>query len=49
VSLNVIHFYSIDETEVVVIAHVGGNGFNGSSTSAFRVSDGKVAEMRITA
>lgn len=49
VSLNVIHFYSIDEVDVVVIAQVGGNGFNGPSTFTFRVADGKITEMRITA
>jgi hypothetical protein len=49
VSVKVIHFYLIDETEVVVIALVGGNGFNGPSTFTFRVADGKVTEMRITA
>lgn len=49
VSLNVIHFYSIDEVEVVVIAQVGGNGFNGPSTFTFRVEGGKITEMRITA
>ncbi|MGW0158000.1 nuclear transport factor 2 family protein [Mycobacterium sp. NPDC003323] len=49
VSLNVVHFYALDETEVVVIANVGGDGFNGPSTFSFRVADNKVTEMRITA
>ena len=49
VTLKVIHFYEIADTEVTVIAHVGGNGFNGPSTFTFRVADDKVAEMRITA
>ncbi|QIV85453.1 nuclear transport factor 2 family protein [Mycolicibacterium frederiksbergense] len=49
VRLKVIHFYSTADAEVTVIAEVGGNGFNGPSTFAFRVSDDKVAEMQITA
>lgn len=49
VRLKVIHFYETGDTEVTVIAQVGGNGFNGPSTFTFRVADDKVAEMRITA
>lgn len=49
VTLKIIHFYSTEDTEVTVIAEVGGNGFNGPSTFMFRVDDDKVAEMRITA
>lgn len=49
VTLKVIHFYSTDDVEVVVIAQVGGDGFNGPSTFTFRVADSAVAEMRITA
>lgn len=49
VTLKVIHFYSTDDAEVVVIAQVGGDGFNGPSTFTFRVAENKVAEMRITA
>ncbi len=41
--------YSTEDAEVTVIAEVGGNGFNGPSTFTFRIADGKVAEMRITA
>ncbi|CAN5268557.1 hypothetical protein BH11ACT6_BH11ACT6_21430 [soil metagenome] len=48
-TLKVIHFYSTDAAEVVVIAQVGGNGFNGPSTFTFRIADQKVSEMRITA
>lgn len=49
VTLKVIHFYSTGDDEVIVIAQVGGDGFNGPSTFAFRVAGNKVAEMRITA
>jgi hypothetical protein len=49
VTLKVIHFYSTDDAEVVVIAQVGGDGFNGPSTFTFRVAENKVTEMRITA
>jgi hypothetical protein len=49
VTLNLIHFYFTDDAEVVVIAQVGGDGFNGPSTFTFRVADDKVTEMRITA
>lgn len=49
VSLKVIHFYSIVDGEVVVIAEVGGDGFNGPSTFTFLLADGKVTQMRITA
>lgn len=49
VTLKIIHFYSTEDAEVTVIAEVGGNGFNGPSTFTFRIADGKVAEMRITA
>lgn len=49
VTLKVIHFYSTEDTEVTVIAEVGGNGFNGPSTFTFRLADDKVTEMRITA
>lgn len=49
VTLQVIHFYSGVDAEVIVIAQVGGEGFNGPSTCTFRVADNKVAEMRITA
>ena len=49
VTLKIIHFYSTEDTEVTVIAEVGGNGFNGPSTFTFRIADGEVAEMRITA
>jgi hypothetical protein len=48
VTLKVIHFYSTDDAEVVVIAQVGGDGFNGPSTFTLRVADNKVTEMRIT-
>jgi hypothetical protein len=49
VTVRVIHFYLTDDAEVVVIANVGGDGFNGASTFTFRVDDDRVAEMRITA
>lgn len=49
VTLKVIHFYLADDADVVVIAHVGGDGFNGPSTFTFRVNDDRVSEMRITA
>jgi hypothetical protein len=49
VTLRVIHFYSTDDAEIVVIAQVGGDGFNGPSTFTFRVADSKITEMRITA
>ena len=49
VSLTVVHFYVLDDGETVVIANVGGDGFNGPSTFSFRVGDTKVDEMRITA
>ena len=49
VTLKIIHFYSTEDTEVTVIAEVGGNGFNGPSTFTFRIANSKVAEMRITA
>jgi hypothetical protein len=49
VTLRVIHFYLTDDAEVVVIADVGGDGFNGASTLTFRVDNDRVAEMRITA
>ncbi|MHA3021633.1 nuclear transport factor 2 family protein [Mycobacterium sp. BMJ-28] len=49
VTLKVVHFYSTDDAEIVVIAQVGGDGFNGPSTFTFRVNEDKVTEMRITA
>lgn len=49
VSLTVVHFYALDDREVVVIANVGGDGFNGPSTFSFRLADNTVDEMRITA
>ena len=49
VTLKVVHFYCTDDGEVIVIAQVGGDGFNGPSTFTFRVADDEVAEMRITA
>jgi hypothetical protein len=49
VALDVVHFYSPREAEVVVIAIVGGDGFNGPCTLSFRIVDNKVTEMRITA
>lgn len=49
VSLNVVHFYMTDDNECVVIAQVGGDGFNGPSTFTFRLAGGMVTEMRITA
>jgi hypothetical protein len=36
-------------TEVVVIAQVGGNGFNGPSTFTFQVAGDKVSRMTIRA
>ncbi|GAB5901861.1 hypothetical protein OKHIL_76730 [Mycolicibacterium mageritense] len=49
VTLSVVHFYSTAEDETVVIAQVGGNGFNGPSTFTFRIDNNKIAEMRIAA
>jgi hypothetical protein len=49
VTLKLIHFYFTGDAEVVVIAQVGGDGFNGPSTFTFRVAENKVTEMRITA
>ncbi len=49
VTLKVIHFYSTDDAQVVVIAEVGGDGFNGPSTFTFRIANSKVTEMHITA
>jgi hypothetical protein len=49
VTLKVIHFYSVADAEIVVIAQVGGDGFNGPSTFTFRHANGRVTEMRITA
>ncbi|MDZ7883677.1 MAG: hypothetical protein U5N53_12505 [Mycobacterium sp.] len=49
VTLSVVHFYSTDKGETVVIAQVGGDGFNGPSTFTFRVDKNQIAEMRITA
>jgi hypothetical protein len=49
VTLKVIHFYYTAESEVVVIAEVGGSGFNGPSTFTFRVGENYVSELRITA
>ena len=49
VTLKVVHFYYTDDAEVVVIAQVGGGGFNGPSTFTFRVQDDYVTEMRVTA
>lgn len=49
VSLNIVHFYALDEGEIVVIANVGGDGFNGPSTFSFRFAADTVDEMRITA
>jgi hypothetical protein len=49
VTMTLIHFYVTDDDEVVVIAQVGGEGFNGPSTFTFRVAESKVAEMHITA
>lgn len=49
VTVRVVHFYLSDEAEEVVIADVNRKGFNGPSTFTFRVTDDKVAEMRLTA
>ena len=49
VRLSVINFYETGDSEVTVIANVGGNGFNGPSTFTFHLSNDKIAEMRITA
>lgn len=49
VSLTIVHFYLLEDAEVVVIANVGGDGFNGPSTFSFHVAGNKVTEMRITA
>ncbi|WP_123029119.1 nuclear transport factor 2 family protein [Mycolicibacterium stellerae] len=49
VTLKVVHFYYTDDAEVIVIAQVGGDGFNGPSTFTFRIADDRVTEMRITA
>ena len=49
VTLKVIHFHYTDDAEVVVIAQVGGDGFNGPSTFTFLVKNDHVSEMHITA
>jgi hypothetical protein len=49
VTVKVIHFYLTDDADVVVIAQVDSEGFNGPSTFTFRVNDDHVTEMRITA
>ena len=48
-TLKVVHFYSTDDAEVVVIAQVGGDGFKGPSTYTFRTTSDRVSAMRITA
>lgn len=48
-TLKVVHFYGTADAEVVVIAEVGGAGFNGPSTFTFRLAGSKVSELRIAA
>jgi hypothetical protein len=48
VTLKVIHSYITDNADVVVIAHVGGDGINGPSTLTFHLENDRVATMRVT-
>jgi hypothetical protein len=49
VTLEVTGVQSGGQDEVTITAHVGGNGFNGSSHFTFRVAEDRVARMTIRA